>query len=107
MSDREDELEPASGDEEMLADMVDRVACRLESGEPIDPGDDIPRHPAQASRLRSPLPTIRDLVDLGRRHAAPDSARRSEVKHQKIPSPSKDSRDDAPAFSVKESTPDA
>ena len=66
MIESHDQEGPPAGDEELLADVIERITCRLESGEPIDPTEDIPRPTVQASRLRSLLPTIRDLVDLGR-----------------------------------------
>jgi hypothetical protein len=51
-------------DDDRLADLTETLADRLQAGDPIEA--ELPLDPDHGRSVRALLPTIRDLVDLGR-----------------------------------------
>src|SRR5262249_25531569 len=50
-----------------LSDLFEELAARVQAGESLDPDELVREHPEFADTLRSILPAVEILVDLGRR----------------------------------------
>jgi hypothetical protein len=58
----DDEVDPA------LADLTEVLSENLRAGQAVDVEEYIERHPLLADSIRQLVPTIRDLVSIGRRN---------------------------------------
>jgi serine/threonine protein kinase/Tfp pilus assembly protein PilF len=55
---------PDSGDDEVLADLIEQFSARAAAGEPVDVEAFAQEHPRQSDRLRRLLPGVRVLMEL-------------------------------------------
>jgi hypothetical protein len=60
-----------------LAKLIELMTRRLQSGESVDPQEFVDRYPGRARSIRVLLPTLFDLVELGRSVPRKAAVRRS------------------------------
>src|SRR5947209_15177452 len=66
MSTSMSQLNPTSETDAILGELVEELAKKLRTGEPVDLEAFLGEHPEQADALRKLLPTIAIMADLGR-----------------------------------------
>ncbi len=86
MIDPEDEINPATDDVLVLAELTEEVSRRLESGESVN-GGDLGDNAGSSGAIRQLLPTLRTMVALGDQVAREEGSRtRSQKKKEKMSS---------------------